>query len=51
MPSWDVVSPPQEAPVRRVREEVRDGVVVAIFSVLASSTVTLALMALTRLAG
>ncbi len=52
MSSWGVVeTQQQEQPVRRVREEVKDGVFVVCFSVLASSTIALALMALTKLAG
>ena len=39
------------APARRVRHEVRDGVVVAAFSAAASTGVALALLLLVRLAG
>lgn len=41
----------QEPPLRRVREDVKDGVVVVCFSVLASSFIAVALTALTKLAG
>ncbi len=52
MSSWGAVTTQQhEEPVRRVREEVKDGVFVVCFSVLASSTIALALTALMKLAG
>ncbi|MEJ7707972.1 MAG: hypothetical protein WKF82_12310 [Nocardioidaceae bacterium] len=51
MSSWGVVTPEQEPPVRRVREEVKDGVAVICFSVLTSTTVAVALTMLTKLAG
>ena len=37
--------------VRRVRHEVRDGMAVVVFSAVASTTVALALLLLTRVAG
>ena len=38
-------------PARRVRHEVRDGVVVVVFSAAASSSLAVALLVLVRLAG
>ena len=40
-----------EGPVRRVREEVRDGVYVMVFSCAASTVTAMALLVVTRLAG
>ncbi|MBA2573828.1 MAG: hypothetical protein H0V02_03445 [Nocardioidaceae bacterium] len=52
MSGWRVVTTQQqEQRVRRVREEVKDGVSVVCFSVLASSAIALALTAFVKLAG
>jgi len=52
MSGWGVVTTrQQEQRVRRVREEVKDGVNVVCFSVLASSALALALTAFMKLAG
>lgn len=42
---------PEQPPVRRVREEVRDGIAVVCFSAVASVAFALALMLLVTLAG
>ena len=45
------VHPPDAPPVRRIREDVRDGLYVMVFSCAASTLTALGLLALTRLAG
>lgn len=40
-----------EGPLRRVREEVRDGVYVMVFSCAASTVTAIAVLVVTRLAG
>jgi hypothetical protein len=51
MSSWEVAASEEPAPVRRVREEVRDGVVVVVFSATMSTAVALAALVLMKLAG
>jgi hypothetical protein len=50
MSSWEVTAPPEEKRVRRVREEVRDGVAVVVVSALVSSGLAVFLTLVTRLA-
>ena len=50
MASWGWVAP-EEPPVRRVREEVRDGVAVVAFSALMSTAVSIAALLMMKLAG
>ena len=45
------VREPVPAPVRRVRQHVRDGAAVIVFSAVASTGVALAIVLLTRVAG
>ncbi len=51
MTSWGVLAPTEERPVRRVREEVRDGLAVVCVSALASSSVALLVTVIAWLAG
>jgi hypothetical protein len=51
MTSWDLVSTQQEQPTRRVREQVRDGVVSLACTLAASAGVVGVVALLTRLAG
>ncbi len=51
MASWGVVTPPDEKPVRRVREEVRDGLAAGAFSIGASTLVAVAITVVSKLAG
>ena len=50
MSSWGVLAP-EEPPVRRVRDEVRDGVAVVVFSGVTSTAVAVFVLVLTKLAG
>ena len=50
MSSWGAVAH-EEPPVRRVREEVRDGVAVVVFSAIMSTAVSVAVLVLMKLAG
>jgi hypothetical protein len=50
MASWGWVAP-EEPPVRRVREEVRDGVAVVVCSALMSTAVSIGVLVLMKLAG
>lgn len=51
MTSWGVLTSDDEQPVRRVREEVKDRVVVCVFSVGASTLVAIAITLISKLAG
>ena len=51
MSSWGVLAPEEEPPVRRVREEVKDGVAAAACSLGASVVVAVALTLIVKLAG
>jgi hypothetical protein len=51
MSSWGVIAPPEEKPVRRVREEVRDGVAVVVVSAVVSTGLAVLLTLVTRFAG
>ena len=51
MSSWGISAPEQDPPVRRVREEVRDGVAVVAVSAAASTLVALVLTICMKLAG
>lgn len=50
MSSWGLAAP-EEPPVRRVREEVRDGAAVAAFSAVTSTVVSVAVLVLMKLVG
>ncbi len=50
MSSWGAVAH-EEPPVRRVREEVKDGAAVVAFSAAMSSAVAIAVLILMKLAG
>ncbi len=50
MSSWGAVAH-EEPPVRRVREEVKDGAAVVAFSALMSTVVSVAVLVLMKLAG
>ena len=50
MASWGCVAP-EEPPVRRVRDEVRDGVAVVVCSALMSTAVSIGLLLMMKLAG
>jgi len=50
MSSWGWAEP-EEPPVRRVREEVRDGVAVVAFSAVMSTAVSVAVLIVMKLAG
>jgi hypothetical protein len=50
MSSWGALAH-EERPVRRVREEVRDGVAVVVCSAVTSTAVAVAVLVLTKLAG
>ena len=51
MSSWGLVAPDQEPPVRRVREEVKDGAAVMALSASASTVIAVAVTLLMKLAG
>jgi hypothetical protein len=51
MSSWEVIAPPEDKPVRRVREEVRDGAAVVLVSAATSIGIAVLLTVVTRLAG
>ncbi len=50
MSSWGWTAP-DERPVRRVREEVRDGVAVVAFSAVMSTALSVVVLLVTKLAG
>jgi hypothetical protein len=51
MSSWGAVAPAEEKPVRRVREDFRDGAAVIIVSALMSTGLAVAVTVITWLAG
>jgi len=51
MSSWGLVAPDDEPPVRRVREEVRDGLTACVCSLLLSVGLVVAIALITTLAG
>ncbi len=51
MSSWGVLAPDQEPPVRRVREEVKDGAAVVVVSAAASTFIALTVTLLMKLVG
>jgi hypothetical protein len=51
MSSWGVAAPDEEPRVRRVREEVKDGVAASLCSLGASALVCIALTVIVKLVG
>ncbi len=51
MSSWGVSTREDEAPVRRVRDEVKDGAAVVAASAIASTLLAVGVLLLTKLAG
>jgi hypothetical protein len=51
MSGWGASTSEVERPVRRVRDEVRDGVAVVLTSVAVSSVIAVCVLLLTKLAG
>lgn len=51
MPNWTVRALPAEPPLRRVRDEVRDGVAVVVTSALASTMLAVVATLVMKLAG
>ncbi len=51
MASWGVTTPEPESPVRRVRDEVKDGMAVIACSALASSVMAFGVLLISKLAG
>ena len=51
MSSWGAVAPAEQKPVRRVREEVRDGAAVIVVSACLSSGLAVLVTVVTWLAG
>jgi hypothetical protein len=51
MSNWTIRPVPEEPPVRRVRDEVRDGVAVVVTSAIASTLLALVATVVMKLAG
>jgi hypothetical protein len=51
MSSWGVLAPDDKPPVRRVREEVKDGVAASLCSLGASAFVCIAITLIVKLVG